>query len=60
MLCEVSDNLGKEKGVVSQALFLYLYSENVLSSVPTENNTSFENSGFELLSPKWEIKPQET
>lgn len=54
--CEVSDNLGKEKDVVSQDFFLYFYSEDVLSSTPTENNTRFENSGFERLSPKWETK----
>lgn len=58
--CEASDHSDEEKGVVSQAFFLYVYSEDVVSSMPTENNTHFENSGFELLSLNWEAKPQET
>lgn len=58
--CEASDRSDEEKGVVSQAFFLYIYSEDVVFSMPTENNTHFENSGFELLSLKWETKPQET
>lgn len=60
VLCEVSDHLDKERGVVSQAFFLYVYSEDVVSSMPTENNTRFGNTGFELLSLEWEKKPQET
>lgn len=58
--CEASDHSDEEKGVGSQAFFLYVYGEDVVSSMPTENNTHFENSGFELLSLYWETKPQET
>lgn len=58
--CEASDHSDEEKGVVSRAFFLYVYGEDVVSSMPTENNTHFENSGFELLSLNWEAKPQET
>lgn len=43
-----------------RALFLYFYREDVVSSMPTENNVHFENSGFELIFLKWEPKPQET
>lgn len=59
MLCEVSANLGKGKGH-GKSDFFPLHKEGVVSSMPTENSTHFENSGFELLSLKWETKPQET
>lgn len=61
VLCEVSHNLDKEKEVVKSGFFfLYIHSEDVVSSMPAENNTGFENSGFELVSSKWENEPQET
>lgn len=37
---------------MSQFFFLYVYSEDVVSSTPTENYIHFENSGFEQLSLK--------
>lgn len=46
MKCKANE----EKGMVTQFFFLYIHSEDAVSSTPVENYIHFESSGFEHLS----------